>query len=278
MLRGGFFPYFCISCLRYHFKKTEFELKFTQKSDNQLFKYSSLRELTETSKVKIMRRILLTLIVLAFVSAGLVAQDFTVSPSPVSVTGDPDAALVEAPSKVTNNTNNVLNLRWERVVEDIPVEWQTLVCDNILCWGPTKSVSDFTLEPNADGDMKPNFKPNGVEGTGVVHILIYDPLDSLNTVQEHVYTANINSVSVEEPTEVNFTIYPNPAKNFVVLPENSKIKKAILYNITGQQVKIFDLVANTRRFDVADVMRGTYLLQFIDETGAILHTTRLTKR
>lgn len=224
-----------------------------------------------------MRRILLTLITVAFFSAGLVAQDFTVNPSPVNVTGDANTSLIEASSKVINNTSEVLNLRWERI-EEIPSEWQTLICDNQLCWGPAKSSNDFTLQPDEQGDMKPNFDPNGVVGTGVVRMLIYDPLDSLNTVQEHTYTCDILAVSVEEPTENNFTIYPNPAKDFVVLPENSKIKKAILYNITGQQVKIFDLVANTRRFDVADMMRGTYLLQFIDETGAILHTTRLTKR
>lgn len=224
-----------------------------------------------------MRRILLTLITVAFFSAGLLAQNFTVSPSPVDVTGNSSTSLIEASSQVINNTNEVLNLRWERI-EEIPSEWETLICDNQLCWGPAKSSNDFTLEPNAEGDMKPNFKPNGVSGVGVVRMLIFDPLDSLNTVQEHVYTCDIVSVSVEEPTESDFTIYPNPAKDFVVLPENSKIKKAILYNITGQQVKIFDLVANTRRFDVADMMRGTYLLQFIDETGAILHTTRLTKR
>lgn len=225
-----------------------------------------------------MRRILLTLITFAVFSAATFAQDFTISPSPVNVEGDVNTALIEAPSKVTNNTGDVLNLRWERVVEDIPAEWQTLICDNILCWGPTKSVSDFTLQPNAEGDMKPNFSPNGVEGMGTVHMLIYDPLDSLNTVQEHVYTCNAVLVSVEEPEEMDFTIYPNPARDFVILPESNQITKAILYNIAGKQVKTFDMVANTRRFDVADVMRGTYLLQFIDEAGAILHTTRLTKR
>jgi len=224
-----------------------------------------------------MRRIVLSLMAIAFFSAGLLAQDFTLAPSPVNVSGDPSTALIEAPSKVVNNTNGILKLRWKRI-EDIPDEWQTLICDNVLCWGPAKSMSDFTLEPGEEGDMKPNFKVNNTEGNGVVRMLIYDPLDSLNTVQENTYTCNATAVSVEEPTENNFTIYPNPATDFVVLPENSKIKTAVLYNITGQQVKIFDLMANTRRFDVGDVMRGTYLLQFIDDVGSILHTTRLTKR
>ena len=87
-----------------------------------------------------------------------------------------------------------------------------------------------------------------------------------------------NSTAIHTPEQIDFKIYPNPASDFVVLPESDHISKAILYNIAGKQVKTFDLITNTRRFDVADVMRGTYLLQFIDETGAILHTTRLTKR
>jgi len=87
-----------------------------------------------------------------------------------------------------------------------------------------------------------------------------------------------SSTKVQEPEQIDFTIYPNPASDFVVLPQSDQITKAVLYNITGKQVKTFDLATNTRRFDVGDVMRGTYLLQFIDKTGAILHTTRLTKR
>jgi len=92
-----------------------------------------------------------------------------------------------------------------------------------------------------------------------------------------VVTAQSSTVT-QESEQIDFTIYPNPASNFVVLPQSDKLTKAILYNITGKQVKTFDLIVNTRRFDVTDVMRGTYLLQFIDQTGAVLHTTRLTKR
>ncbi len=226
-----------------------------------------------------MKRILLTLITFAVFSAPIFAQIFTISPSPVQVTGDVSTFRTEAPSTVTNNTDEVLNLRWERIEEDVPAEWNTAICDNILCWAPTKSVSDYTIQPNEEARMKPEFRSNGVAGVGTIRMLIYDPLDSLNTVQENVYTADIQmSVSVEEPEEIDFTIYPNPASDFVVLPENNQIAKAVLYNIAGKQITTFDMMSNTRRFDVMDIMRGTYLLQFIDETGGILHTTRLTKK
>lgn len=87
-----------------------------------------------------------------------------------------------------------------------------------------------------------------------------------------------SATGVQESEQIDFTIYPNPASDYVVLPQSDEITTAILYNIVGKQVKTFNLVSNTRRFNVGDLMRGTYLLQFIDETGAILHTTRLTKR
>jgi len=92
-----------------------------------------------------------------------------------------------------------------------------------------------------------------------------------------VATAQSSTV-LHEPEQIDFTIYPNPAKDFVVLPQSDQIAQAILYNITGQEVKRFNLANNASRFDVSGVMRGTYLLQFINEAGAILHTTRLTKR
>jgi len=225
-----------------------------------------------------MRRIILTLMTFTIFGATTFAQDFIVSPSPVSVSGLPGDQFIDASSKVINQTNETLNLRWERIIIDIPTEWDAPICDNVLCWAPHIGAKDFTLAPNEEGDMKVSYRPNGTEGSSEVHILIYDPLDSLNTVQEHSYFGTATTVSVEEPEEVDFTIYPNPARDYVVLPQNNQITKAILYNIAGKQVKTFDLVTNTNRFDIADIMRGTYLLQFIDEAGAILHTTRLTKR
>lgn len=226
-----------------------------------------------------MKKILLTLWSIALMSVAMFAQDFTVTPSPVSIDGDASASSIDASSKVVNNTDNTLNLRWERIVISTPNEWDTAICDNVLCWSPQTSTKDFTLTPGEEGDMKVNYRPNGVEGMGEVHIRIYDPLDSLNTVQEHTYIATATLVSVEEPEQENFTIYPNPATSFVVLPDNNRIKKAVLYSITGRKVQVFDMSEVTnRRFDIADVMRGTYLLQFLDENGATLHTTRLTKR
>lgn len=224
-----------------------------------------------------MRRIILTLITFVVFSAAAFAQSFTVEPSPASASGLPSDQFIDASSLVINQTNETLNLRWERVVIDMPAEWDAPICDNVLCWAPHIGAKDFTLAPNEQGDMKVSYRPQGTEGNAEVHILIYDPLDSLNTVQEHIYYGIATTVSVDEPEEMDFTIYPNPARDFVVLPENNQITKAILYNIAGKQVKTFNMVANTRQFNVADLMRGTYLLQFIDDSGAILHTTRLTK-
>ncbi len=224
-----------------------------------------------------MKRILLTLMTFAVFGATTFAQNFTVEPSPASASGEPEDQFIDASSLVINQTNQTLNLRWERIVIDMPAEWDAPICDNVLCWAPHIAAKDFTLDPNESGDMKVSYRPNNTEGNGEVHIRIYDPLDSLNTVQEHIYYGTAGTVSVEEPEEMDFTIYPNPARDFVVLPENNQITKAILYNIAGKQVRTFNMAANTRQFNVADLMRGTYLLQFIDESGAILHTTRLTK-
>jgi len=214
-----------------------------------------------------MRNFLLSLVCLMLMSMGATAQDFTVTPSPVSVEGIATASSIDASSKVVNNTSNTLELRWERVVISMPNGWASAICDNVLCWSPATSSKDFTLAPGEEGDMKVNYRPNGVVGAGEVHIRIYDPLDSLNTVQEHTYLCDASLVDIEEPEQENFTIYPNPATSL------------LLYNIAGRQIQTFDVNAvSNRKFDIANIMRGTYLLQFIDENGATLHTTRLTKR
>jgi len=103
-LRGGFIPYLFISCHPRNINLRNNEKNFTNLNNFRGFQCDNIRTVF---------------------SATTFAQDFTVSPSPVSVDGDVSTTLIEAPSKVINNTDGVLNLRWERVVEDIPAEWQT---------------------------------------------------------------------------------------------------------------------------------------------------------
>lgn len=229
-----------------------------------------------------MKTILLSIFSIVLFSFGAIAQnteDFYITPKPVNVTGDASASSIEAPSKVVNKTDDVLNLRWERFVIDMPSGWDVAICDNQLCYPPTTITNDYTLQPREEADMKPTFYTNGIEGSATIRVFVYDIADSLNTIQQNTYFVNAVLTDIEEPEQENFVVYPNPATTQINLPNNKRIKKGILYNIAGKQVRVFDMTTtDNRRFDIADIRRGTYLLQFLDDNGVTLHTSRLTKR
>jgi len=226
-----------------------------------------------------MKTLLLSILSVVLFSFGAVAQDFYITPIPVNVAGDAGASSIEASSKVVNKTDNTLNLRWEIFVIDMPTTWEVAICDSDQCYPPEVIANDYTLEPREEADMKPTFYPFGNEGTATIEVFVYDPLDSLNTIQINTYLVNAVLTDIEQPEQENFVVYPNPATTQINLPDNKRIKKGILYNIAGKQVRVFDMAAtDNRRFDIADIRRGTYLLQFIDYSGVTLHTARLTKR
>ncbi len=207
------------------------------------------------------------------------AQSFTVYPSPASVSGLASEPYFEAVSHVENNTSNELTLYWERIVNDIPADWNSSMCDNSQCYVPQVYLMDFTIGVGDESILDVRFYPAGLVGEGEVEVLVYDPTDSLNTVVSHKYygTATLPT-DVEDLVEENFKVYPNPATDYIILPQNNSAQQAAIYNIAGQQIRLIDLQNGTERINISDLNRGLYLVQFLDKNKKKLHTTRLTKR
>ena len=61
----------------------------------------------------------------------------------VNIVVNPDSVYVELPasefeiemlSQITNNTGGAVTIRWTRVVEQMPQEWDVNFCDKNLCY------------------------------------------------------------------------------------------------------------------------------------------------
>jgi len=74
------------------------------------------------------------------------------------------------------------------------------------------------------------------------------------------------------------SVYPNPAVNFIGLSDSKDVKKIIVLNVMGRETKTFNTIEKGRKYDVADLKRGMYLVQIFDNNNKIITTQRLNKR
>jgi len=211
------------------------------------------------------------------ISQLLLSQSLIVSPTPAAGNGLPSDLFIKVESFVTNTTNNTLNVRWERYNVQLPGGWDNAVCDKNGCYSPVVDTETFMIAPGAMEVMSIWFVPQNVSGTGSVELRIYDVADSTGTVVTNTYSAMAQTTNSEDLSVESFAVFPNPATNYIQLPQNSKIAIVRLYDILGREITNQKITREKNYLDVSKLNRGSYLVQFLDKDLKILHTTRIIK-
>lgn len=83
-------------------------------------------------------------------------------------------------------------------------------------------------------------------------------------------TLSINEVSLED----SFSIYPNPANDFIIINNTDWIKSKTIYSITGQLVK--KEANQNEKIDISNLQQGLYLLE-IETTNNQKVTKKIVK-
>lgn len=103
-------------------------------------------------------------------------------------------------------------------------------------------------------------RPAGGSGSavGTVGTADYWLLDQLK-VHAPNYVDTINyTASVDEFTQSSFSVYPNPADDFVVL-QNAKVgDKLDLFDVVGKKVKSFQVESESQQLDISELKTGVY--------------------
>lgn len=94
-------------------------------------------------------------------------------------------------------------------------------------------------------------------------------------IQNGLYWEPTGSASgVEEKESTSCTIFPNPASTSVTLnlSENTDLKEAFVYSISGQLLKTFELYSATRQHQLSidDLDKGIYLLKAGSHTQKLI--------
>ena len=105
----------------------------------------------------------------------------------------------------------------------------------------------FVAEYNADVNARTILNANEVKLTDVVEI---DP------------------TSIEEATDVAFSVYPNPATDYAMISSNATIKEVAIINTVGQTVATFTVNAENVQINTQDLVKGVYMVSITTTEGS----------
>jgi len=199
------------------------------------------------------------------------AQQLVVSSTNASQQGKANEEI--NPSVVLkNNGSYTMELRWERVKNNLPQGWESVVCDK-QCQNTYTESKSFTLAPGESiYDFRVSFRPNGFEGSGNTDIKIYEVKNPSNLVN-----VSFNASSTSSSTGSGPNIYPNPASEHIMVQDpNNEVRFIEIYNIVGKKISEYN-INSTGKYDVSDLQRGMYMVRMLDRNRHIIRTQRISK-
>ena len=72
-------------------------------------------------------------------------------------------------------------------------------------------------------------------------------------------------------------IYPNPAVDYISIDGEAEVERLVIYSLIGRKMKTFR-TQNGDKYDVTDLPKGMYLVQFLAKGDDIITTRRLQKQ
>lgn len=225
---------------------------------------------------KIFTIILTALVLSNFVSA----QSFSIVPKSGKGQGSSVKNAIEVNVSFTNTSFDAADttFTYEVIDVNIPSAWGLQICDPFACLEGSGKVgfkSDFVMpnSGNNNGTFRIDFMPNSTSGVGTVKIAIKSAKTGFtDTISAE---GKVWNVAVKETVKQSkeFSFYPNPAKDELVLKYNSRENIQVeIFNILGSKVKTFYLYGGQTTVNIEELENGIYFLRFKDDGKTISKT------
>lgn len=178
---------------------------------------------------------------------------------------------IVAHNRFTNDIPQQKTFRWTKTEIEITDGWESTICDNNLCYLPTTVSAEIELGPNASSILDLHLYPNAIyEGYAFIEVKVEHSNDS-NTHRTAYYIFDSDLVSSTDHLKpFEFKIYPNPSEGlFTIDNPNAKVASVVVYDMAGQQLHHLT-IGKQEWLNLTQLQAGTYLLQLLDEQGAII--------
>jgi hypothetical protein len=97
----------------------------------------------------------------------------------------------------------------------------------------------------------------------------------LVSVNQSAATAMDASWVIEAPGD-DIRVFPNPAIDYFQVVNGQNVRKIVIFNIFGKEVKSFVHSANAQ-YDVTDMNAGMYLVRMLDDKNKVVKSVKLHK-
>ena len=137
----------------------------------------------------------------------------------------------------------------------------TFMIDGVGFYTYNPAVKDSSTWPfDEDQYLLLNIAMGGVSGT-------IDPnFNQSNMVIDYVRVYQ-NSLGIDDESENEFSIYPNPVADYINVKTNKSIESLKLYNALGQLVK--ERVGNYKQLNVETLESGIYILKIFSDGQSV---------
>lgn len=199
-----------------------------------------------------------------------------------------DTFSIEKKIYLYHNSSSQVKIVWDATGFTSTPGWGVNLCEDVRAGGACyqlsfKSGDTMTADVGDTLYLKPQFLPNGIAGFGYIPITI--ELDGVSgSLKQYHYYFKVDSLvevtSINEITNLNFKLYPNPAVEVVNidLPSNHNVKTIKVYNVLGKEV--YQTIVNsnpTVKIETKNYKSGVYIVKLIDKHNNISTSTFIVK-
>lgn len=186
---------------------------------------------------------------------------------------------VEGHFDITNTTNVVQTIKWERSVINITNGCSSQVCDINLCYLPHISSKTFDLAGNATGNIIMHFlNPDSLMGaSGILHL----KMSNVNVPQDTVTVAFLftsESSNTDNPLPAaTVKMFPNPTVDYFQLQNADAVNRIRVFSLDNREVARFTATPG-EIYSLSSQPAGTYVLALEDESGRVFQALELVKK
>ncbi|MEZ4912215.1 MAG: T9SS type A sorting domain-containing protein [Saprospiraceae bacterium] len=221
------------------------------------------------------------LFILIFLTSFSLFGQFSYSPTPLVMSFGSEAFENVLDFHINNAKDSTYTIYWklEKDQNTWPSVWESKVCDKNTCYLANNDMCPIS-NPNIMGQGSTLFQlhvnPNGEAGSTILVFRLFSDKDFKNEVFKTKVYVNSAVSTKNSQLKSDIRAYPNPASDYFSISNNQVVKKLVIYNMFGKEVKSF-FHYNNAEHEISDIKTGMYIVKMFDEKNRLVKTVKLNK-
>jgi hypothetical protein len=186
-------------------------------------------------------------------------------------------AFVSVNFEVVNLTQSPIDFKYRRVRLAHTDGHTDQICDSVVCLDLSDTYqydrpASYTIGAEDSTDFEVKLAPNTLRGCDIYRYYIMDDANNIyDSVTVKFEVEQTCFLGVEKETPINFSVYPNPADDFIGInvEANGNSVDMELYNILGERILSNSLGHGNNQIDVSNLTNGVYFCTILKNGNAV---------